>query len=357
MQNTVTDYNIVKGTAADEELKNYLLCFEKDGTFRDMENLHWIHHQNLLHKNVIYYAMIGDVMAGIYTALPVIFRINNELRPALQSIDTLTDIDHRGKGLFIKLANKLYKEAAENKFALVYGFPNENSAPGFFKKLQWSSFGEAPFLIKPLSTSYFIKKILYRKRHTDFSSSNYIFNSMESKLLNKDTVIKAMKNYGDDYDITWKLAAKNIKVCVDRSAMYMNWRYVDKPGEHYYRYGLYKNNKLAGAIVFAIKHKHDGLIGYIMELIFDPSDSNTGEQLLKFSTRIFRKSKVDVVLAWCFPGSFNYSAYKKKGYYKLPEKLRPQQLYLGAKVLDESNAATILDVKNWYISYSDSDTA
>ncbi|MEO6671546.1 MAG: GNAT family N-acetyltransferase [Ferruginibacter sp.] len=357
MQNTQSEYRIIKGTAGDEELEKYMLCFLRDGADRNMANLKWLHHENLLHSNVIYYAMKGEEMAAIYTALPVIFRINQQLFPALQSIDTLTDIDHRGKGLFIKLANALYNDAAANQYKLVYGFPNPNSAPGFYKKLHWQSFGEAPFLFKPLNPFYFFKKIIKRKPHTDFSSSNYIFNAPQGKDVNKDIVIRQVNLFEEDYNEIWKLASKQIHICVDRSAAYLNWRYVDKPGEHYYRYGIYSNNKLSGIVVFSIKNKHGGLVAYVMELVFDPAKINLGKQLLKFANGLCKKNKVDVVLAWSIPGCFNYAAYKGSGYYNLPEKLRPQKLYLGARSFDESLAPMLSNIKNWYISYSDSDTA
>ena len=146
-------------------------------------------------------------------------------------------------------------------------------------------------------------------------------------------------------------------VCVDLGGACINKRIIQKPAEHYYRYGIYIQDKLAGVIVFSIKNKHDGLIGYIMELIYDPSKPAAGKALLKFANGLFKKQRVDVVLTWCLPHSFNYNCYRSTGYYVLPEKLRPQKLYLGARVFDEKLNSVVHDIKNWYISYSDSDTA
>ena len=56
MQDTQVEYSITKGSADEKELVEYRLCFERNGTDRDMTNLLWLHHQNLLHNNVIYYA-------------------------------------------------------------------------------------------------------------------------------------------------------------------------------------------------------------------------------------------------------------------------------------------------------------
>ena len=93
-----------------------------------------------------------------------------------------------------------------------------------------------------------------------------------------------------------------------------------------------------------------------MELVFDTASPQAGQFLLAFATRVFRKEKADAVLAWCLPHSFPYSAYRKSGYYPLPEKFRPQHLFFGARSLNEKNKGTIEQLKNWYISYSDSDT-
>ncbi|HPH84351.1 MAG TPA: GNAT family N-acetyltransferase [Ferruginibacter sp.] len=357
MQNQHSGYDIIKGIADDKELENYRVCFQKHGTDRDIENLYWIHRHNLVKANEIYYAMHGQTIAAIYTALPVYFRINGQLIQSMQSIDTITDEDHRGKGLFTILANRLFDEALANGFALIYGFPNENSAPGFFKKLKWNSFGEAPFLIKPINYFYFVKKFLNRNKQKDFSSTNYLFNAPLSYSTNDHSIIKPIQAFESDYEAIWQKASMSMHVCVDRSAAYMNWRFIQKPAEHYYRYGIYIQDELAGVVVFSIKNKHDGLIGYIMELIYDPSKPAAGKALMAFANRMFKKQQVDVVLTWCLPHSFNYTCYRSSGYYVLPEKLRPQKLYLGARVFDEKLQSTVKDIRNWYISYSDSDTA
>ena len=350
-------YRIERIPADEAHLEQYRRCFVKHGFDRDQANLYWLHRQNQVQENMIYYAWSGSEIGAIYTALPVYFRINGQRVKALQSIDTITDENHRGKGLFTLLANQLYADAPTEQYALVYGFPNDQSAPGFFKKLQWVSFGEAPFLIKPLRWTYLLKKALLRKKHTDFSSRSHHFEAPAQIAVSNQRAIRAIDQFGADYNRIWELASKTIRVSADRDAAYMNWRYVNKPGEHYYRYGLYENETLQGIVVFSIKFKHDGCIAYIMDLIFDPAIPNAGKILLNACTRIFRKEKVDVVLTWCLPGSFNYRAYRQSGYYPMPEKLRPQKLYLGVRSFLAAQKELLREPANWYISYSDSDTA
>jgi hypothetical protein len=71
---------------------------------------------------------------GVYSC-PLIF--NKERFHAAQSGDTMTHKDHMGKGLFTLLAQKTYELAKELGVDFVFGFPNNNSFPGFQKKLDW----------------------------------------------------------------------------------------------------------------------------------------------------------------------------------------------------------------------------
>ena len=119
---------------------------------------------------------------------------------------------------------------------------------------------------------------------------------------------------------------------------------------------LYENDQLAGVVVFTLKNKHGGKIGYLMELLYDPKNEKVAKDLLKFCSRTLKKNNADLVLAWCFDHSFNYTCIRRNGYYKFPEKFRPQKLGFITKILNSKNTKDIYNIKNWYISYSDSDT-
>ena len=57
-----------------------------------------------------------------------------------QSGDTMTLPEHQGKGLFTQLAKLTYEACKSEGIHLVFGFPNENSYPGFVKRLGWTHF-------------------------------------------------------------------------------------------------------------------------------------------------------------------------------------------------------------------------
>ena len=348
-------YQIIKGEGSTGELEKYKECFIANGSPKTLELLKWNHQQNLQNTQSIYYAidpLTGNI-AAIYTYLPVVFTCMGHTVNAMQSFDTLTDKDHRGKGLFIQLASKIEAEERTKNNELVYGFPNENSVHGFVNKLKFHYFGEVPFMIKPLRVSFFINKLL-KKHAADTADSNCTVIIKLPGAGKDNTIIKEMLRFEEDYNSLYQKVAPQIKIGVKRDAAYMNWRYVDKPFEIYSKYGFYEKGELKGVVVFCLKNKHGGKIGYLMELLF--TEEYAGKKLMHFCNKNLKLNKADLILGWVFKHSFNYNIIKKSGYFHFPEKLRPQKLGFIAKLLNSTNNKDIYNIKNWYLSYSDSDT-
>lgn len=352
----IQKYEFVRGNGSDEELKKYRRCFSENGTDKSLDLLKWFHQKNLGETQSIYYAFTPEnEIAAIYTYLPGKLKLMDETVVAMQSFDTLTDYRHRGKGLFIKLASRLEKEESEKKVELVYGFANENSVHGFINKLGFTCFGEVPFLIKPFGIGYFLKKF-FSKNNIESAESNCNIEAPDSVIINKEEVFRKLESFGADYNALWKKIKPCIAIGINRDAAYMNWRYLEKPGENYMRYGYYKNEVLQAVIIFTLKNKHDGKIGYLMEILYAPQYEKAALKLMKFCSKTLRKNKADLVLAWCLPHSFNYSCHKEAGFYKFPEKFRPLKLNMIVKKLNSTHEKEIYNVKNWFFSYSDSDT-
>lgn len=90
-------------------------------------------------KNIGYIAYSKDnEPAAFYGVIPMEFQYLNQNFLAAQSADTMTSPAHQRKGLFIILAKKTYKLAKKEGIIFVFGFPNENSFPGFKNRLNWS---------------------------------------------------------------------------------------------------------------------------------------------------------------------------------------------------------------------------
>jgi hypothetical protein len=333
-------------------LKNYKEAFEKNEMPMSLPKLEW-QHDHYLKSSFISWIIDGsNNVAGLYSSFFVDFSVDGQRRISAQSIDTLTDINYRGKGLFTKLASDVNKRLAEADIPFIYGFPNSSSAPGFFKKLGWEKIGDGtvPFLVRPLRLSFVLRKLLKRE------SSNTGAPLVNIKPGHKN--IRLMADFNDEQvNILSNMFLKQKKYAICRDSNYLNWRFVNKPGEAYTILGYYEANKLIGFVVFTVKQKHGGTIGYIMELIYDPSDVKVGKKLLRYAVKTIRRSNADLILAWNFKDAPNNKAFKSNFFFAMPEKLKTIQLFLGASLFDQRiNKADFFKSDNWYISYCDSDT-
>lgn len=117
--------------------------------------------------------------AAFYGVYPCMIEYQGKKYLVAQSGDTMTHSKHVGKGLFTQLAQKTYEYCKENGFHLVYGFPNENSFPGFIKRLGWSHFDDM--------TSYLIrvKCIPWIRLKNTFKLAQSLHNKWCNFVLNK----------------------------------------------------------------------------------------------------------------------------------------------------------------------------
>lgn len=335
------------------EVTLYKSCFDKNGSPKRVDNIEW---QFLNNPKKCAFVKIAfdeerDTVAAIYAASCIDFTIEGNIEIGTQSLDTITDLDYRGKGLFTNLAKSVYKEATENNVAFVYGFPNGNSVHGFKKKLGWVILDPVPFLIKPLNTKYFTKKLRFLKFLPNLKLS------FQKSINNSDYLFIEENNFPDKVNDLWKKYSKNIKVAINRDQNYLIWRFIEKPNENYKIVHCYSvENDYLGFVVFTIKDKHEGKIAYIMELIYNLDQPDIGKLLLQYAINSIIEEKADCILAWSFEHSPSFSIFKRNRFFNLIEKLRPIELHFGVHSFQKELNEVLFSRKNWYLSYSDSDT-
>ncbi|WP_339661510.1 GNAT family N-acetyltransferase [Croceibacter atlanticus] len=328
-------------------------CFDNNSSEKQINKIEWQFLNNPVQQQFVDIALDTetDKTAAIYAIFPVQFKVKDTILCGSQSLDTITDKDYRGQGLFIKLANSVYRKAQESNVKLVYGFPNGNSIYGFQKKLEWSVLDPVPFLIKPLKTKYFTKHL---------SLLNFIPNLSLS--FSKFKISKAYKlEFKNEFPVVvndiWNFFSKDIQVAVNRDKKYLDWRYISKPNENYKILHCFSAaDEYLGFIVYTVKAKHGGKIGYIMEFIYDLNNPLAAKQLLAKAISEIKQQKADCILSWCLDHSPNYRIFKNSLFFKMPEKLRPIELHFGVRAFDPVDKELLYNRKNWYLSYSDSDT-
>jgi hypothetical protein len=106
------------------------------------EYIAWQYANNPMGKIVGFNAMAGNTIAAHYVTQPMYAKLNGEITKGLLSLNTATNEQHRGKGLFTKLANKTYEAGFAEGHQFVVGVANRNSVHGMVKSLGFQLVGQ-----------------------------------------------------------------------------------------------------------------------------------------------------------------------------------------------------------------------
>jgi GNAT superfamily N-acetyltransferase len=343
----------------DDDLRSFAECFADNGYPRALDQLRWQYLETPERRLLVDFG-VGDEggterVAGIYAVFPVACLVAGKSCVGAQSLDTMTDRRYRGRGLFVDLARGVYKRAEDERVAFVYGFPNGNSAHGFFTKLGWKSLDPVPFLIRPLRTRYFLARAPWVGRLLGWLPDMPLPLPREAGLRLGEAIARS-ETFGQEFDTLWRDFARDVTVGVQRDSRYLAWRFDRKPGESYDTLVLRVDGHLVGFITYCVKKKHGGRIGYVMELIYRPGLARGGRLLLARALAAMSVAGADAVLAWNFSHSGSHPAFRATGFFTLPSRLRPIELHFGVRALDDSIGSVVRDRGGWYLSYCDSDT-
>lgn len=118
----------------------YLLFEASFGQKLEEADWHWFYINNPSGPAYVslFYDDDSGQLLGHYAVIPTKFTYMGESFIAYRSMTTMVHPEGRGRGLFTEMANRVYDLLEQDKAALVYGFPNANSAPGFAKHLGWN---------------------------------------------------------------------------------------------------------------------------------------------------------------------------------------------------------------------------
>lgn len=173
----IMEYQIKFGTYDNDEQINQLkqLLYssfgDKAGKFTT-EYIKWQYINNPQGKVVSFNAWtipedihVEPDLVAHYATIPITMVLGGKKEKGLLSLNTATNPNHQGKGLFTKLATETYNYAKKNGYRFVVGVANANSTHGFLKKLGF-------YLVSPLEVKVGIGSP-YKK--IDITNKNRVF--------------------------------------------------------------------------------------------------------------------------------------------------------------------------------------
>jgi predicted N-acetyltransferase YhbS len=188
------DYEIKELSTTANSIKLYTDLLQQvfPGTSKyTYDYLKWQYIDNPAGKAIGFDAFMNGILAAHYATIPVYYQLNGVRVKGLLSLNTATDVQHQGKGLFSILANKTYDAAKALGFEFVIGVANQNSTHGFVNKFGFQ-------LIKQLDVKIGFGSIVAN---------------------NNTSAFKLFSDIDDNY-INWRLANPSNQYSKSRNAIF-----------------------------------------------------------------------------------------------------------------------------------------
>jgi GNAT superfamily N-acetyltransferase len=107
----------------------------------------WKHEENAFGPSPMWVAVDGERLAGFRVLMPWEFVEHGRVVRAVRAVDTATDPDYQGRGIFTRLALEALDELRD-EIDFVFNTPNDQSRPGYLK-MGWQVIGRLPTAVRP----------------------------------------------------------------------------------------------------------------------------------------------------------------------------------------------------------------
>jgi GNAT superfamily N-acetyltransferase len=355
-------------TAGPEDGEGILELFrEVCQTERSLDHWKWKFVENPTNKMSAFVAEDGGHIVGQYAVLPTFMSLRTAKVMGAQSLDTMTHPSYRRQGMFVSLAKQCLARAGSEGVELFYGFPNEQSYPGFVRELGWIDMGELTCLMKiknhkPVAAIIqrvvkipALAAILARPAYLTLQ----LWGRERRAGLADSIKIRSIDAFDDRFDALWAKVKETFPISVWKDSRYLNWRYVSCPDTRYTVLAAEEDHDLVGFIVVKLLEEPSPAfgnahlsMGYIIDLICLPGREVVASLLITAALDHFGTCSADIVFCHMFEHVPYYGLLRARGFLKYPKGARLiVRLNEGGRTCD----SIVFDRRQWHLMEGDID--
>ncbi|WNB16868.1 GNAT family N-acetyltransferase [Marivirga arenosa] len=276
----------------------------------------WKHINNPFGASPVWVAEEAGELIGVRAFMQWNWEKEAKIYRAIRAVDTATDPNHQGKGIFKKLTLGLLEQCEAEGIHLVYNTPNNQSKPGYLK-MGWEEVGKLPIQIsikKPIRIA--IAKLKGDQKTEFLELPNPQDYNLEKALIDFNFKFEPSSEWNSKYSLD-----------------YLKWRYQQIPIIPYY---AHFNTK--ACVIFRLKA---GGLGVELRVCDVFGDKHSVEQLLD---EIYYQNDFD------YMSISGFESVKLPGILKQNKNLGPD---VTIRTLAEKDLDEFRNFKNWYPTLGD----
>lgn len=290
-------------------------------------------------------------LAAVYAMTPRRFLVDGRSVLGAVSLDTLTDAGYRKRGLFVHLAKVGYGAAVKEGLNFVYGFPNENSMPGFIKHLGWKQIRRMDLVVSIRPWRWLRGRLLGARAERERSETVRL-GSRSAKIR-----LHRVETFDERFDTLWEQASATLSIAAVRDRAFLAWRFGESPHVDYRAYvaEAEADGSLLAACVVRTAPRTEGLRGYVMDVLAAPEANAALSRLMRHVTGALAEQGVKVVVCAIGRSSAWRGALRKAGFHTFPKRFSPNKGILSYAPLDDTTRGLESRPADWHATFSDED--
>jgi len=274
-------------------------------------------------------------MVAQYACLPARVNLRGEDVCCGQGIDSVVHRDYRRglkrEGAFLKVARYYFEHFGRKEInAFGYGFPNKKAYRIGVRMLDYVP------VAAPVKALY--RNLFNYKRDDEVGEGA----ATEGEILE-------LSRFDERVDLLWERLRPDLKMAIQRTSTYLNWRYSDCPSVNYLSFGLTDESGGLRAVWVTRANWMGPPILAVTELIVGNKDRGAIARALAHCVGLARSTGQPRVELWIPPTSPIYDCVLGQGF-----QVENSYANLCIKIYDESLGASWARA-NWFYTIGDSD--
>lgn len=245
------------------------------------ELFRWKHETNAFGRSPRWVAVDGDRVAGFRVFLRWEWRRpDGSIARAVRAVDTATDPDYQGRGIFTRLTKAALVDLADDGVDFVFNTPNDQSRPGYLK-MGWEVVGRPAVMVQP-GRVLGIPRLLKARTAAELWSEPVTAGTAAAEVLATDGAAALV----DALPTPTTLAT-------NRTIEFLRWRY--GLTDLHYRAVTLGSDPAEGLAVFRVRRRGAALEATVTEVLVPdaPGSDRAARTLLR---RVARRSGADYAL-------------------------------------------------------------